>query len=346
MKITVREVAAAANVSVGTVSRVLNGDRTVRMENIERVLEAASSMNYRPLRQRKPPSSKRTLDGKKVGLVLLGMDQALATLPVVAAAIQGVEAALSQAGASLLFANCPRLETAANLARERLDGLILKGALQGNLFSSASPELLSHLRGTPAVWILGRPEGFWGDSVGANDWRVGELAAQTLIDYGHRHLGFLNPKGDHQSFRIRQQSFLHFAERRGATVHCALGSAGDPPQWPLPPVRNTSDVVLLVDRLLSARPRPTAWFVPADNIAALAYRELAARGLRIGHDVSLISCNGERAITASLYPTLTTIDIHAEQIGLQAVEQLARRLAVRAPEPAAGRTVRTATASG
>lgn len=333
MKVTVREVAAAANVSVGTVSRVLNGDRTVRLENIERVLEAASSMNYRPLRQRKSAPPRRPLEGKKVGVVLLGMDQALATLPVVATAIQGVEAALSQAGASLLFANCPRLEISANLMRERIDGLILKGALQGSLFSATSGELLARLRGIPATWILGRPEGFWGDSVGANDWRVGELAARTLWVRGHRRFGFLNPKADHQSFCVRQQSFLHTARRRGAAVHCALGTAGDPARWPLPPVRDASDVAPLVDELLAVEPRPTAWFVPADNIAALVYRELAVRGLRVGQDVSLISCNGERSLTATLYPALTTIDIHAEQIGLCAVEQLAQRMAERSPEP-------------
>ena len=52
MSITIREVAKAANVSVGTVSRVLNNHPTVSQENAERVLKVVEELRYKPLRVR------------------------------------------------------------------------------------------------------------------------------------------------------------------------------------------------------------------------------------------------------------------------------------------------------
>jgi DNA-binding LacI/PurR family transcriptional regulator len=58
----------------------------------------------------------------------------------------------------------------------------------------------------------------------------------------------------------------------------------------------------------------------------MVYRALAERGLQVGRDLSLVSCNNEPPILAGLFPTPTTIDIHAGQIGARAVDQLAWRL--------------------
>jgi DNA-binding LacI/PurR family transcriptional regulator len=87
----------------------------------------------------------------------------------------------------------------------------------------------------------------------------------------------------------------------------------------------------LVDELVAGgrrarSARPTAIFCPADSIAALVYRALATRGRVAGRDISLVSCNNERALVAGLWPTLATVDVHPQRIGHLAVEQLARRI--------------------
>jgi DNA-binding LacI/PurR family transcriptional regulator len=53
------------------------------------------------------------------------------------------------------------------------------------------------------------------------------------------------------------------------------------------------------------------------------------RGLVVGRDLSVISCNNETPLLAGLYPQLTTIDIHANAIGRRTVDQLAWRIAHR-----------------
>ena len=133
MSITIREVAKAANVSVGTVSRVLNGHPTVSPENAERVQRVIEELQYKPLRLRSPESVTQPLKDKTVALLLLGMNRSLAGLPCVADAIHGAEAALSEAGANLLLADLPLVDRVPPaLDRNRVDGVIVKGALLGS----------------------------------------------------------------------------------------------------------------------------------------------------------------------------------------------------------------------
>src|SRR5262249_4912184 len=145
------------------------------------------------------------LKGRNIALVMLGMDRSLVDLPSVASAIHGVEAALKEMGANLLLIDIPRadhLPTA--LARNRICGLVLKGALQGGLLQNGNPALLQRLRQIPTVWFLGHPQGAWGDVVQSNDREVGRLAAEHLLSKGHRRLAFLSPKPGQTTFAQRQ----------------------------------------------------------------------------------------------------------------------------------------------
>ncbi|MFO0808234.1 MAG: LacI family DNA-binding transcriptional regulator [Gemmataceae bacterium] len=325
MSVTIREVARLANVSVGTVSRVLNGHPSVSAENAERVQRVIGELQYK--RQRVPESTPFPLKDKNIALILLGMNRSLAALPSVADAMHGAEAAVNEAGANLLLADVPLADRLpAAMERNRIDAVLLKGALVGNLFAGGSPELFDRLQKLPTVWFLGRPDGGdWGDVVQSNDRTVGKLAADHLIAKGHRHVAVLNPKPDHVTFRQREASFTWHAKRAGAVVDLYLARSA---VWDLPlrPVDQVELVDGLVDELLAARPRPTAAFVPGDSVTAMVYRALSKRGLRVGRDLSLVSCNNESPMLTGLYPTPTTIDIHAAQVGRRAVDQLAWRL--------------------
>ena len=65
----------------------------------------------------------------------------------------------------------------------------------------------------------------------------------------------------------------------------------------------------------------------------MVYRACARRGIQVGKDISVVSCNNELPLLAGLYPEVTTIDVCAEQIGRQAVEQLICRLDHRESQP-------------
>jgi LacI family transcriptional regulator len=254
------------------------------------------------------------------------MDRSLAALPVVAAALGGVEQAVTQGRAHLFVANLPEADQFPELLdRRRIDGVILKGALQGDLVGRMPAALRERLEALPNVWILGRPVGFRGDVVQANDLRAGQLAAEHLIANGHRRLAFISPKPSQVTLVRRRAAFTFFAEQAGATVRAYLG---DEQAWsfPSPAVDQIERVQVLVDRMLKERTPPTAVFAPDDSVGAMTARALTARGVRIGRDLSLMSCNNERSLLMGVHPTLTTIDIRALEIGARAVDQLAWRM--------------------
>jgi LacI family transcriptional regulator len=347
MSTTLREIAAAANTSVSTASRALNGHPAISAETVGKVREAAARLRYQARQSLRRPDPAQTLVKKNIAMMSLEMDRSLVALPVVSAAFHGAEAALSRAGAHVQLAHIPDLDSIpAGLDLQQLDGLILAGAMQGDLLARSSSRLVSLLRDLPTLWLLGRPTGAWGDAVMAHDYAAGAMAAEYLADRGHRQLAVVNPKPDHLLFMRREDGFLAAARRRGLDVDwfCHTPPGG----WtrPLAAPTHVDAVQELVDQLLAAPRRPTAIFAVADSVAALVYRALAVREVRVGREISVISANNERPLIDALHPHLTTIDIHPDEIGRLAVEQLALRLTDPCPRPETELQVRPTLVEG
>lgn len=324
---TILDVARTAKVSAGTVSRVINGHPSVSSDNLDRVIRAIESLNYSPRQRKASMIDVNPLEHKNILLLMLGMDRSLVSIPVVASALHGVEKGIGEAKANLMIADLPGVDRVPEvLSRKRIDGVILKGALQGDLIHRMNPDLIDRLKALPTVWVLGRPTGCWGDVVQVNDMLVGQIAAEHLISRGHRRLAFISPKPSQVTLMRRQASFTFFAEQAGAKVKAYLGEE-QAWQFPSPAVDHVELVQGLVDKLLAERDRPTAIFAPDDSVGAMTARALSARGLQAGREISLMSCNNDRSLLMGVYPALTTIDVHADQIGYRAVDQLAWRMA-------------------
>ncbi len=328
MRVTLNQVAAAAELSVSTASRALNDHPAISADTKARVRRLAQKLRYKPVRSHRQRGLEDPLSGRNVAIISLGIDRSLLSLPVVAEALAGIEEALSEGGASVRVAHIPDLrQIPPGLRLESLDGAILTGPMQGRHVALAQSELVERLRELPTVWCLGRPAGCWGDVVLSNDYQTGTMAAEYLIERGHRHLAFLNPKPDHLLFVRREDGFVGTARRLGAEVQSFCESPPGGWQLPLKPPLNVEAVQNLVDRVLAMSPRPTAIFAAADSVATLVYRALAVRELTPGRDMSVISANDDRSLIAGLHPDLTTYDVHASQIGRFAVRQLGARMA-------------------
>ncbi len=326
MKITLEMIAEAADASVSTVSRALNGHPAISASTASRVRDAARKLNF-PFREHiGTPHAERILENRTIGIVSLGMERSLLALPAVAQAINGAEAELARNGARVMLAHVPDLNAGSLHRVSDMAGIVVAGCSQGRLIGDHQSKLLGKLRQLPTVWLLARPDGCWGDAVGSNDFETGQLAASYFMQRGHRRLAFLNPKPEHAVFLRREAGFVSRGRALGAevTVVARAPDAG----WSLPdrPALTTDAVDSLVHDLLLITPQPTALFAAADSVACAVYRALAARGLRVGQNLSLLSANNDESLAAGLYPQLTTFDIHAEKIGRAAVNQLARRL--------------------
>ncbi|MCG8599463.1 MAG: LacI family transcriptional regulator [Verrucomicrobiales bacterium] len=327
MKVTIQSVADRAGVSIGTVSRVLNQDPSVSPEMCERVQNSVQQLGYKPLRKRKADARKETgLAGKTVGLLTIGMDPSLSHLPVITAAIDGIRQACHELGANLRICDAPDPATRPMWIKGiQCDAWLIKGAMQGDLIAATHPDLLQQMQRNPCVWFHGRPGGAPGFGVGTNDWEVGAIAAKHLHEKGHREVAFLSPKNNHALLKHREHGFVAHCEKLG--MKCEVHSRNlQAWTFPLERPKSLAAVSSLLEKILSTKKKTSAIFVPADSIAVLLYRALAERGLRIPEDLSVISANREETLIAGLYPSLTTVDVHARQVGREAVALLDRSL--------------------
>lgn len=332
-KPTIVEVAAAANVAIGTVSRVLNTPDEVGAEIRERVLAAITRMNYTPLRRRR--KSGLPADGSSprwrgsFGLLMTGMDDTLSHLPVVSEALHGVELAMAAEGMNLLLANVPDADRVpAFLAKNHVDGLIVKSPLLGDLKRCASPSLVAAINRIPHVWLLGKPESAEGDTCDFDF----DFGARSAVEYlharGHRRIAFLDPRPGQARTAALKRAVALYAQRSGMQLRLLEKLLTFQVKWPVSAVTQPDEVKPLLDRWagLPEAGRPTAIVVSADSIAVQVYRALQRMGLTVGRDISLISCTHEKSLVSGLDPMLTTLDIRAEAIGRRAVEQLIWRV--------------------
>lgn len=327
---TIEDVARAAAVALGTVSRVLNHHADVSPGIRDRVLTAARTLNYTRLRQRKEARDRASAPSAgNVGVLFFGMEDTLAQLPVVSLALQGVESALAPSGRSLMLASVPKGDRLPPfLADGRVEGVILKGPNQGMLPPESECELLAAVYRLPHVWLMGRLPNAKGDHCNFDTELAGRLAVDHVVERGHRRLAFFDPKPGQNQFERLNGACRLAAARHGLAIQALESEASPSLAWPLPAITIQEKVSSLVERwaALPARTRPTALIVPSDRTTVQLYGALERRGLRVGRDVSVVSCNNERSLLEHLDPLPTTIDVHAEAIGRRAVEQLLWRI--------------------
>ena len=257
------------------------------------------------------------------------MDESLAHLPVITEAIHGVELATAAEGINLMLANVPQADRVpAFLARNQVDGLIVKSPLLGDFKACASAELVAAIARVPHVWLIGRPDNATGDVCAVDNDAGARLAADYLHARGHRRIGFLHPRPGQTRSESLKLNFTMHAQRLGLSVQPFEKPLTEPVRWPLPAITQPTDLMPLLDRWAALAPeaRPTAILVPADSIAVQLYAALRQRGLHVGRDLSILSFNHERPLVMGLTPALTTIDIRAETIGRRAVERLLWRI--------------------
>lgn len=335
--VTMREVARAANVSISTVSRALRGDPSISPQSTRRVKHAAAELKYRPhRRKRDDPAALRKsgLHAKRIAFVSLGLPPSVLTHPSTGGMIHGVESALTASGAELQLLHLPDpSDEPQALMNLRLDAVVLLGQVDGRVTCTSDCPALAKLRGLPAIWLLARPEGCAGDVVAIHDASLGGRAARYLIERGHRHLAVLNPHADTPAATQREDGFAAECRRANRTVLRLTGKIGNGAPSKKDPSWDAKQAEALVERLASARPRPTALFCASDMMAALAYQALARHGIQPGRDVSVISANNEQSLIASLRPPLTTFDIQTHELGRAAVRQLAARIGDASPGP-------------
>jgi len=320
-KITIADVAREANVSVSTVSNLLNGrNGRMRVSTKERILEAINTLGYTPNQAARQLKTGHT---PIIGLIVPSVAN-----PFYGIFARHVESAALKLGFQVLLGNSDRSPEREYQYAEELWGYGVRGLIFGSSLFQVShlDNLIS--RGLHVVAFERATEfedGTQIDSVGIDNNLAARLATKHLLSLGHKRIGFL-------SGPIKTVSRLDRLAGYQSAMRDA-GIASDPKLvWDIAPLGNSygdSDAVDLgrqgAQELLSQPDPPTAIFAINDMIAFGAYAGANDMGLIVPDDLSVVGVD-DITLTEIVQPALTTIRQPIEKIATVAVERLVARL--------------------
>jgi LacI family transcriptional regulator len=283
------EIAAAAGVSVPTVSKVVNGRPDVAPSTRRTIEDLLLEHGY---------SSPRSRPGERVGLIdLVFVDLGS---PWAMAILAGVEEVAYRAGTGVVVSAVhgrhrtrPDERWLEHVASRRTDGVLLilselSSGQQARLEALGVPVVTVDPAGTPPAGI---------PSVGASNWAGGLSATEHLIELGHRRIAVIGGPTDVLCSRARVDGYRAAMGSAGLKIPTGYVRYGD-----FLSATGYRETMALLDQ---ASP-PTAIFVCADQMALGAYEALYERGMRVPEDMSIVGFDDLDEARWAI-PPLTTV---------------------------------------
>lgn len=317
--ISIVDVARHAGVSVSTVSLVMNNRPNVAPETANAVWDSVRELGYEPGgdgKKRGPkPGPRKSRQFSTMGLLMAGRPSGCFWSSSYLRALHGVQVALSERRFNLaLYQFEEAADTVEALRRNPLDGIILFGAVHDE-------KLIHFLRRQICVQIFDTPpdDGVW-DLVSVDNGAVGRLAARQLFGRGCKRLAFLGEED--AGSRACGDGFVRRVERESVRVRAiyaadllnfsAFHAAVDRPR-----LRG-----IIEDLAAGKEGFPDGFFISNDLLAAAFYSLLYEMDYLPGTSLDIVCCNGCFPHLLGVYPAPAVIDIYAEQVGRQAVDQI------------------------
>lgn len=306
-RVTIKQVAAEAGVSVTTVSHVLNDVPGLRVNPAtrQRIQEVSARLGYVPngLAQ-----SLRTQRSNTIGLI----GDEIVTTPFAGKLILGAqEVALSRDAVLFVVSTGYQRDV-----EEREIEELLRRQVDGILYASMfhrEVELPRQLASVPTVLLNAESSSPGVPWVAPDEIAGGRDAAETLLRAGHRRLGFINNIDDIPASSGRLEGFRARMVEEGLSPDdlAVVAVEAEPPGG-----------YAAAMELLSRDPRPTAIFCFNDRLAMGAYRAAAELHLRIPDDLSIVGFDNQEYVADGVFPGLTTIELPHYDMGVWAAEQL------------------------
>lgn len=306
--VTIKDVASRAEVSVGTVSRVLNGQSGIAPERLARVHQAILELGYRKhslaqmLASRRGGSAART---GNIGLFFAEMGNAWVGHPLLSRYISGVEKACREQGYHVIVEICSSPDMLPDcVADEKIDGLLIKATNTKPIFIEKLPE------GLPVVGLSMSEPSLQFPQVALDSIKGGWIVTEYLWNAGHRRIAFLSSEGRHRMFIGRYQGYEEFLRSHGAfdatlVVMDSLKPQVIDPASVFPNV--SAELRLLWDR--PADQRPTAIFAANDWMAGGIYAAAQDMGIRIPDELSIVGTDNSPEACSALRPALTSYEV-------------------------------------
>jgi len=311
MKITLKDVAEKLNISVSTVSRVVNNKSYVRPETREKVKKALEEMNYSPNLVARSLKNKST---KTIGIIIPDISEVFFTY-----LIKGVDDILSRNGYTIILCdtgeNPKKEELYLNLLMEKqIDGVIL-ATVNVNRESKALDRLFNN--NIPVIFVDNLPNIKRNyDSVIIDNSKASYIAVEHLISLGHRRIGVITGKLEETTGYERLMGYRKALMVNGIKIDENLIKIGD--------FKEQSGYENMKS-LLEVEDKITAVYVASSKMTYGAVKAIRDAGLRIPEDIAVVGFDIHDN-SGLISPAITTILQHEESIGKVSAELLLKRL--------------------
>ncbi len=302
-KITIKDVALRAGVSVGTVSRVLAQNDTVKRNILERVQKAIAELSYRPNLAAQALRANRV---NVIGLIIPDI-----TNPFFAQLANELERLASDKGHALILSsshNDPALEARqlAAILEHKPRAVLLIPAADEQFFTAPTASMLlaldRRINGTP--------------SITTNQQASAALAVDHLVSLGHRRIAYIAGPTQTVTAREREEGFLAHVLR--------LREAGSEISAEVFRGKFDFESGERIAREVLSRPlgeRATAIAAASDQQAIGAVRAARDMGLTVPQDVSIIGFD-DIVLAHLIVPRLTTVRQPVTEMAEDAMNQI------------------------
>ncbi len=299
---SIRDVAALARVSVGTVSNVLNRPDLVAPATRDKVADAITQLGFV---RNESARQLRAGRSRTIGLVVLDVAN-----PFFTDVALGAESVADANDTMVMLCNTaedPRRELRhlEMLEQQRVLGVLITPV------DTKNPRIDAMIkRGMPVVLVDRRSKQRNRCSVGVDDVLGGRLAAGHLLDFGHKRIAFVGGPG----------ALAQVAERHEGAAQALEGRAGSLLSIETPSLSFSSGraaATQIAD--LSVSKRPTGVLCANDLVALGLLQELTRRGLRVPQDVAVVGYDDIDFAAAAVVP-LSSVRQPREQLGRTAAE--------------------------
>lgn len=294
LRVRLSDVAAAAQVSVATASKALNGTGRMAVETRERVQRVARDLDFRPNVTARALTSQRSLT---IGL-LTNDSYGRFTMPV----MSGVADVLVAQGVSVFMCNTEddaatgQMYLRAMLDRQ-VDGIILTGKrIDKRLpvdLTGVSVPVVHVFTDAPDDAVSVVPD----DAQGARD------AVTCLVANGRERLVHITGPESFASVRERAEAFRSVA----GDAQVLTGEWSE--RW-------GHDAIARLWQ--GAGPRPDGIFCGSDQIARGVIDALRERSVHVPDDVAVVGFDNWDIVAAATRPSLTTVDLNLKELGREA----------------------------
>ncbi len=303
-RVTLKDVAREANVSLGSASYAINGNGSVDERTRAHILKVAQRLGYR---QNLAAQAMRTGRTRALGLVLPDFSNpfftALAQFVMRSARAQGYSVFVTDTEGSEAL----ELEALNVLSERGVEGVVWFPIRDANTAGALADDM-------PIVVMDRTLPGL--EAIQADYRGGGRQAAEHLLALGHRRIGLVSGPAEVASVRERMRGARDAIEDGGGEVVFTVGNAF---AFDLDP-----DVVDAV----TGR-RATAVVCGADLIALGVMRSAIAAGVRVPEELSVVGFDDIPWAQLST-PPLTTVEMPIEDMAAEAVDTLLRRIDGRA----------------